>query len=60
LIKIPKDTNEYNHNSKYNFETIGKSKMKALQSGIKKNGIYRNFYQSQTKSHNIIKGISNI
>lgn len=36
-------------------QTIGKSKIKALQKGDKQNGIYRNFYKSITSSASFLR-----
>ena len=42
------------YNSKYNYATLGRSKIKELQQGMKQTGIYRHFYNSQNKSTNAI------
>jgi hypothetical protein len=36
-------------------QSIGKSKIKAMQKGDKQCGIYRNFYKGQTNSANFIR-----
>ncbi len=63
LIKVPfidessstvKKEVKAEFNGKYNFSSIGKSKIKALQNGMKQTGIYRQFYNSQAKSSSVI------
>lgn len=50
LIKIP-PADDYKHSSSILFRNshIGESKLKSLQEGKLKTGIYRNFYKSQFK-----------
>jgi hypothetical protein len=36
-------------------QSIGKSKIKAMQKGDKQHGIYRQFYKSQSKSTNFLR-----
>ena len=48
LIKINQNA-EYKQ-KQYNLDSFGRSKMKHLQAGGLKTGIYHNFYKSQIKS----------
>lgn len=39
---------------KFNYALLGRSKIKALQNGLKQTGIYRQFYNTQAKSADVI------